>query len=385
MPVILISFNRGEMLNKVVDGYRKQNVAVEIFVHDNGSDDPDTISILRKLEQEGVVVFRREKITSADELDLVDETVQSVFRDRPPAPYAVSDCDVSIAESSPATLATYLRFLEEMPDIECAGPMLRIDDVPATYALYYAMLNRHVLQFWGKEPQVRSIDGAEVGYLPAPIDTTLAVYRAGAPYRRLRKGVRLYQPYAARHLDWYPEEHEVAYRASTNGSRISSWSNPARERFNRYVPLQYSTYQDVVVGAHGEIDVVRRPINDDHNVSTERLLNLMDEVREHLLPTRAGILGSTSLWESCKGVLEVGLGASERLSFEVFAVQDGRWACFVTALTEALVPTLAAAGLEVGGAAKYFVCFFNAGERGIPAGDEVARAIDDVLARVVPA
>jgi len=383
MPVILISFNRGEMLEKVVDGYKKQSVAVEIFVHDNGSDDPATTAVLDKLEQDGIVIFRRDKITSPDELDLVDESVQEVFRERTAGPYAVSDCDVSIAESSPATLATYLRFLDEMPEIDCAGPMLRIDDVPATYPLYYAMLNRHILQFWGKEPQFRSIDGVPVGYLRAPIDTTLAVYRAGAPYRRLRRGVRLYQPFAARHLDWYPDEHRSAYRASTDGSTISNWSNPARERNNRYQPLEYQSYWDVVTGDGGALTTVARAINFDHNVPTDVLQGLVDDVRERLRPSRGGVLGRAWVWRDCVGVLEADVAVSARLGFDLFATQEGRWACFAVARTGAMRSMLVAAGFEEGSSQKFFVGLFDVDDDGVPAAAEIAAAYDDVIARIL--
>jgi hypothetical protein len=245
MPVILISFNRGSMLRRAVDAYRRQSIPVDIYIHDNGSDDPHTIDVLLELERDGATVFRRPAITSPDDLNLVDETVQEVFRNRRPAPYAVSDCDVSLDESSTETLAAYVDLLDAMPDLECVGPMLRIDDVPTSYPLYVAMMNRHIKAFWAKEPRWAVAQGRLVAYQRAPIDTTLAVHRAGAPFERLRKGARLYHPFAARHLDWYPAEHESAYRSSTDGSTISNWSNPARERANRHVELERTRYRDV--------------------------------------------------------------------------------------------------------------------------------------------
>jgi hypothetical protein len=245
LPVILISYNRGGMLRRVVDAYRRQSVPVDIYVHDNGSDDPLTLDVLLELERDGVTVFRRAPIASPDDLNLVDETVQEIFRTRPQAPYVVSDCDVSLGESSPETLAAYLDMLRAMPDLECVGPMLRIDDVPTSYPLYVPMMNRHVSAFWSAEPRWRVAQGRLVAYQRALIDTTLAVHREGTPFRRLRKGARLYHPYAARHLDWYPEEHESAYRASTDGSTISNWSNPARERGNRQVELERTHFRDV--------------------------------------------------------------------------------------------------------------------------------------------
>ena len=53
-PVFLISFNRGNMLRKAVAGLQCLATPVDIIVHDNGSADPDTITVLDQLEIEGV-------------------------------------------------------------------------------------------------------------------------------------------------------------------------------------------------------------------------------------------------------------------------------------------------------------------------------------------
>lgn len=258
LPVVLISFNRGAMLRKVVGAYREQTVPVDLFVHDNGSDDPATLAVLDQLESEGVVVLRREAISSPDDLNLVDETVQEIFRGRPASPYVVSDCDISLDESAPETLAAYLEVLAAMPDLACVGPMLRIDDVPTTYPLYAALMNRHIGRFWSREPRWRVVQGRLVAYQRAPIDTTLAVHRAGAPFRRMRRGARLYHPYAARHLDWYPEEHDAAYRSSTDGSKVTNWSNPAKERRHDQAELRHSSYRDVEDADDGSLVTVTR-------------------------------------------------------------------------------------------------------------------------------
>jgi len=61
--------------------------------------------------------------------------------------------------------------------------------------------------------------------LQAPIDTTFAIHRGGQPFRRLKKGVRVYHPYEARHLDWYiAPEVSNAYRLASS-SNISHWDN----------------------------------------------------------------------------------------------------------------------------------------------------------------
>ncbi|GAB6936575.1 glycosyltransferase family 2 protein [Isoptericola variabilis] len=261
LPLVLISYNRGEMLRGVVDEYRRQSVPVDIVVHDNGSDDPRTLDVLLQLEREGVTVVRRPAISSTDELALVDETVQEIFRGRAPAPYAVSDCDVSLGQSASETLAACLDLLAETPDLECVGPMLRVDDVPRSYPLYVPLMNRHVGAFWSREPHWSAPRGRLVAFQRASIATTLAVYRAGTTFRHVSPGARLYHPYSARHLEWYPDEHDVStYRSSIDGSAISNWSNPARERSNRQVKLEHTTFRDVTETDDGSLTTVTRPV-----------------------------------------------------------------------------------------------------------------------------
>lgn len=396
LPVILISFNRGPMMRKVVHGFSRQTVAVDVFIHDNGSDDAETRAVLDELEAEGCVVHRRPKIASPEELNLVDQTVQAVFADRPASPYAVSDCDVSIAESSPTTLQTYLDVLAEMPDVECAGPMLRIDDVPNTYALYNAMINRHIGRFWSREPEWATIAGRRVAFQRAPIDTTLAVYRAGEPFRRLRQGVRMYHPYDARHLDWYPDEHADAYRTAADGSTISNWSNPARERANRDVPIKHKQYRTVETAADGSLVAVTRTIGEPRHATPtaaqqtvdetapaepgsgrqlaeraahqqpgrgpekqptptppadrswrrpETLLALVEGVRDVLSASvpYAGF-GRAWVWRQRAGVLEAAV-SQDRLALDVVPTGDAGWQIFAVARSETMKERMRTAGL----------------------------------------
>jgi hypothetical protein len=379
LPVILISFNRGSMMRKVVDGFRKQSVEVEVFVHDNGSDDPATRVVLAQLEAEGVTVFHRPKINSPEELNLVDESVQRIFADRPPSPYAVSDCDVSIAESSPTTLQTYLDVLEAMPEIECAGPMLRIDDVPRSYPLYNAMINRHIGRFWGHEPEWAAVAGHRVAFQRAPIDTTLAVYRAGEPFRRLRQGVRLYPPYAARHLDWYPEEHDEAYRTSADGSTISNWSNPARERASGKVPIKFTEYRTVVEDANGNLVAVTRSITPDAEQQTPGALQTLAEgIHRALAPAWSHAVDRAWVWRDRAAVLDVGF-ATDRLGFDIVAESDQEWMIHAVARNASARRRLQAAGLRAGSDGRYGVGLVRA--VGSPTADTVsiAGALDVVL------
>lgn len=258
LPVFLLSFNRGAYLERVIGGYRRQSIPTDIVIHDFGSDDPATLSAIAAAEEHGVTVKRDMKISHPDELDRVDATVQDYFRHRPPTPYAVSDCDVDLGDAHRDSLDLYRRLLERLPKVQCAGPMLRIADIPRHYPLYNHVMNRHCDQFWSREPSWLDLDDGRIAYLEAPIDTTLAVHRAGEPFRRMKAGVRVYHPYEAAHLDWYQSETDVrnspyARSASLN---VAHWSGAGNQARFGAEPLRHG--EAIVVGRDPQGKLVRR-------------------------------------------------------------------------------------------------------------------------------
>jgi len=229
LPVFVISFNRGSFLRQVCDSYRRQTWPVRIIIHDNGSDDPNTLAVLDEFESQGVEVARRERIKSADELNLVDKTVQAFCRrENYNGPYAVTDCDIDLGDASPDSLHLYMELLALYPRAECVGPMLRIADISRSYPLFQEAMKRHIKQFWRHEPRLAQTSRGQVAFLQTPIDTTFAIHRGGQPFRRLKDGLRVYCPYEARHLDWYiePDQPRDTYR-QVSSAKVSHWNNAA--------------------------------------------------------------------------------------------------------------------------------------------------------------
>lgn len=245
VPVFLISFNRGAMLERAIDSLKRLDQHTQIIIQDNGSTDPLTLAVLERLEGEGAQVVHREPINSADELNLVDETVSEFFANRPHAPYVVSDCDIDIGIADRRALSLYAELLDLFPAADCVGPMLRIRDVPVSYPLYNRMMNRHIDQFWKRRPSWVETSLGRVAYIEAPFDTTLALHRAGEPFKRFKAGLRVYEPYEALHLDWYigPESTDIYNTTSRSG--ISHWNNAAERDLHSGVLLEYSSYYAV--------------------------------------------------------------------------------------------------------------------------------------------
>ena len=93
----------------------------------------------------------------------------------------------------------------------------------------------------------------------AQIDTTFALHREGSRFRRMKNGLRVYNPFEALHLDWYPHNLESAYQKSSS-SEISHWNNADHlEEFARE-PLRYDQYSVVEADENGKLTVHNRKI-----------------------------------------------------------------------------------------------------------------------------
>ncbi len=258
LPVFVISFNRSEMLKRVIQSYRTLSTPTEVVIHDNGSTDAATQQTLRDLENEGLKVVRRSAISHPDELNLVDETVREYFAENgPERPYVVTDCDIDLSCADDNVLDVYLELLETFPEAECVGPMLRIRDVPTSYSLFTKVMNRHIKQFWRHAPSWVETSQGRVAFQHALIDTTFAVHRAGAKFHRHKKGLRVYEPYEALHLDWYPSQDNSTYHNSSH-PEVSHWDNSEwHGRFNKERP-RYRFFTSVERDDDGQLVEVRR-------------------------------------------------------------------------------------------------------------------------------
>jgi hypothetical protein len=243
LPVFLISFNRGAALLRSIQGLRRQRRAVDITVHDNGSTDQATLAVLAALEHDSVAIVRRGPVASAEALENINETIAAYAATHNSFPfYVVSDADIDLSIADPRALDLYQELLETHPQAECSGPMLRIRDIPASYPLHARALNRHIEQFWHKSPCWFETSQGRVAAIEADFDTTLALHRAGVPFRRLRRGLRVYEPYEALHLDWYPPWSADAVYAATSNPAIAHWNNTQEAARHKGAVIEHDRY-----------------------------------------------------------------------------------------------------------------------------------------------
>ena len=125
----------------------------DIIIHDNGSTDPDTLRVLDELEASGAKVFRASPISTPEELNRVNDTIERYFSDwAERSRYVVTDCDIDMSVAKSNALEVYDELLTMFRRVECAGPMLRIRDIPESYPLFNRVMNRHIDQFWRHTP-----------------------------------------------------------------------------------------------------------------------------------------------------------------------------------------------------------------------------------------
>ena len=137
-------------------------------------------------------------------------------------PFIVTDPDIEPMESCPDDwLEHFLEALDRYPDIAKVGFGLHLDDLPAKYQFRAEVLQRS-RQF--EDPKHLTPCGE---FYRIPLDTTLAVYRAGTPYCTT-PALRSAAPYQARHLAWYlnsaKPSKEVLYYRNHADQKFGHWA-----------------------------------------------------------------------------------------------------------------------------------------------------------------
>ncbi|TPL80671.1 polysaccharide pyruvyl transferase family protein [Mesorhizobium sp. B2-3-12] len=254
LPIFVISYNRGKFLRAAIDSYRKMKRSVEVIVHDNGSDDPETLHVLDDLESEGCIIYKRGKIFNQDELNNVDETIKDYFSSwAQPTRYVVTDCDIDLSAANADALDVYDELLDRYTSVQCVGPMIRIRDVPHDYPLFQEVMNRHIEQFWHRKPEWVETSHGRVASIDVLIDTTFALHRAGEPFSRMKTARRVYYPFEAAHLDWYLKADDYSSSAyfETSSAAISHWNNMAADKLATDGPTEFGHFIYVDTDANG--------------------------------------------------------------------------------------------------------------------------------------
>lgn len=226
VAIFCVTFNRLDTLTRTLESYERLTTPHEVLIVDNGTDDPKCLALLEELSKK-YHIYQMSKLGSRG-MNQFDENLSTALADyhgRSSTPwFAVSDCDCCFDISNPDTLD---RFIDISETGKIVGPHLVADDIPPTYPLRTRVIrgenvnmSRQKMQWYRGVP-----------YSGCPIDSTFHIFKRTPEFRRFHgEQVRVYRPYAVRHLDWYldvfhPTEENLIYvnKLSGIGSYGSGW------------------------------------------------------------------------------------------------------------------------------------------------------------------
>lgn len=206
IPVIINNCNRLTTLVALVEWLERAGME-RIFILDNASTYPPLLEYYRSTKYP--IAYLRENVGY---LALWETGVWHEFAD---TYYVYSDSDVVPDQDCPVDLVGRLfEILLHHPEIEKAGPGLRIDNIPDANRLKHK-IQAEEARFWARS--------VAPGIFDAQIDTTFALYRPFARGGHWAKAYRTGPPYVAQHWPWYTDSNSIDaeeqyYRQHTIGS-----------------------------------------------------------------------------------------------------------------------------------------------------------------------
>lgn len=224
IPIFIISHDRLTVLKYTIESFKQIKTPYTIIIHDNCSKYQPTLDYLHLLDQEDniSVVFSK-----YNDLNGVSKTIKEYFKKNPESKYyIVTDPDISLYQINGDILELYKHLLNINPSITAVGPMLEIHDIPDYYPLKALAIKKHTDQFWHKTPIPIKWNNTTVHIQYSPIDTTFAMYRQGFNFKNYNRGIRVYSPYSAQHLDWYIDPNNLTDDQKyyiQNSNSISHW------------------------------------------------------------------------------------------------------------------------------------------------------------------
>lgn len=214
IPVVINNYNRAECLQALISWLERAGMR-HIIVLDNASTYHGTETLYNKCPHKIICLGHNYGHRALWDSGFYRRVCRSFF--------VYTDPDVVPTEDCPVDLVRHLfDLLRKYPRIRKAGPGLRIDDLPHSFA------HREKVIAWESRFWKETL---EPGVFLSPIDTTFALHRPHTTYGAVHPAVRTGAPYVARHLPWYidsdnPSEEERFYAASV-ATGASWWTGSA--------------------------------------------------------------------------------------------------------------------------------------------------------------
>jgi len=231
IPIFIIVHNHLEILKRSLSSYEKFIDNQKQFVfHNTNSQYQPCLDFLKEREAQGDLVYH----TNTNHHLSVMNTIRQYLSDNPDIEYYIlTDPDIELNNAKGNLVETFIYLLNKY-NVYSVGPSLKIDDIPGHYPKKQLVFERHIR--FHESPRIKeNFEDQDFEITRAAIDTTFQLIRSSCtdeafPHEHC---LRVFEPYDARHLDWYIDPNNMTDCQkfySDNATSISHWNNPKFKR-----------------------------------------------------------------------------------------------------------------------------------------------------------
>ena len=230
IPIFIIVHNHLEILKRSLASYEKFIDHPKQFVfHNTNSQYQPCLDFLKEREAKGDLVYH----TNTNHHLSVINTIRQYLSERPNVEYYIlTDPDIELNNAKSNLVETFIYLLNKY-NVYSVGTSLKIDDIPDYYPKKKLVLSIPTHKSFHNSPRIQeNFQGQDFEITRAPIDTTFQLIRARNIDVRFPHTdcLRVFEPYDARHLDWYIDPNNMTDCQkfySDNATSISHWNNPS--------------------------------------------------------------------------------------------------------------------------------------------------------------
>jgi FkbM family methyltransferase len=202
LVVFIITYNRKNMLNRILDSYNKLLTKFNIIIIDNGTNDEFCKENLYSLDYTIIQFDFLNENPYESLINNINESVKYYYNNYYSKYYAVSDADISFENTKEDVFEVYMRMIDLLN--ANIGPRLNTSNIPDHYPLKMNVMFSYIYNN-NKDRCNIIINNKNIEYIHEPIDTTFTMflYENNKVYKPCQNTISVFEPYDCLHLDWY--------------------------------------------------------------------------------------------------------------------------------------------------------------------------------------